>query len=160
MLKRTVNYEDFNGNNVSEDFYFNLTKAELLELELSYDSGFAESLQRIIDAKDNKTLVFEFKKLVLLSYGIKSEDGKRFMKSDKIREEFEQTAAYSALFMELAVDAAAASAFITGITPRDLVDQAQPQDKPVGPPPAPLSAPPVFPSDVPSLPSNGISFGS
>jgi hypothetical protein len=160
MLKRTVNYEDFNGNNVSEDFYFNLTKAELLELELSYDSGFAESLQRIIDAKDNKTLVFEFKKLVLLSYGIKSEDGKRFMKSDKIREEFEQTAAYSALFMELAVDATSASAFITGITPRDLVDQARTQDKPVGPPPAPLSAPPAFPSDVPSLPSNGISFES
>jgi hypothetical protein len=150
MLKRTVNYEDFNGNNVSEDFYFNLTKAELLELELSYDSGFAESLQRIIDAKDNKTLVFQFKKLVLLAYGVKSEDGKRFIKSDQLREEFQQTAAYSALFMELAVDANAASAFITGITPRDLIDQVQ--DKPMGPPPSPIASAPVMTSEIPPPP--------
>lgn len=152
MLKRTVNYEDFNGKNVSEDFYFNLTKAELLELELSYESGFAESLQRIIDAKDNKTLVFEFKKLVLLAYGVKSEDGKRFVKSDQLREEFQQTAAYSALFMELAVDANAASAFITGITPKDLLDQAQPQDKPMGLPQSPTMSTPSLMSDIPPPP--------
>ncbi len=158
MLKRTVNYEDFNGNNVSEDFYFNLTKAELLELELSYDSGFAESLQRIIDAKDNKTLVHEFKKLVLLSYGIKSDDGKRFVKSDTIREEFQQTAAYSALFMELASDATKASDFITGITPRDLINQAQDQDKPFGPPPVPAQVPAQLPS-IPPPTGPAISFG-
>lgn len=140
MIKRTVQYEDYNGNMVSDDFYFNLTKAELLELELSYDSGFGETIQKIIDAKDNRTLVKEFKKIVLMAYGVKSEDGKRFIKSDKLREEFEQTAAYSALFMELATDDTAASIFINGITPKDLTSAAAPQDKPLGPPPTPISA--------------------
>lgn len=147
MLKKTVKYEDFNGNPTSDDFYFNLTKAELVELEMSYEDGFAATLQRIIDAKDNRTLIKEFKKLVLISYGIKSEDGKRFIKSDKLREEFEQTAAYSALFIELAMDANAASAFINGITPADLLAAVNDQDKPIGPPPSPqsISAPPPPP---------------
>jgi hypothetical protein len=138
MLKKTVKYEDYNGNKVSEDFYFNLTKAELLEIELSYNDGFAETLQKIVDSKDNRTLVQEFKKIVLLAYGVKSDDGKVFMKSDKIREQFEHTAAYSALFMELATDDKAAAEFINGITPKDISANI-PQDKPLTPPPLPTS---------------------
>lgn len=150
MIKRTVQYEDYNGNMVSDDFYFNLTKAELLELELSYDAGFSETIQKIIDAKDNRTLVAEFKKIVLMAYGVKSDDGKRFIKSDKLREEFEQTAAYSALFMELATDDTAASIFINGVTPKDLTSAAVPQDKPLGPPPTPTSVnvPPPPPQEI------------
>lgn len=128
MLKRTINYEDFNGENVSEVVYFNLTKSELIELEVSYNNGFSDSLQSIIEAKDQKSLISEFKKIVLLSYGIKSEDGKRFIKSDKLREEFEQTAAYNSLFMELAINDGAAAAFINGIMPKDLI--VADQDKP------------------------------
>lgn len=137
MLKRTVKYEDYNGETTSDVVYFNLTKSELVELELSYDRGFGEALQAIIDAKDHKTLIFEFKKILLLSYGIKSEDGKRFIKSDELRLEFSQTAAYNALFMELAMDDNAAADFIKGIMPKDLVENQFDQDKPQSPPKLP-----------------------
>lgn len=120
MLKKTINYEDFEGNPISEDFYFNLSKSELIELEVQYDKGLAESLQDIIKANDGKSLIAEFKKIILVSYGKKSEDGKRFIKSEELRTEFTQSLAYDALFMELATDDKAAAAFIQGIVPRDL----------------------------------------
>jgi hypothetical protein len=120
MLKRTIKYEDFNGVDVVEDFYFNLSKSELIEMEAEYNGGLSETLNRIIEAKDNKTLIAEFKKLVLNSYGQKSIDGKRFMKSDALREEFSQTPAYDVLFMELASNEGAAGEFINGIMPKDM----------------------------------------
>lgn len=123
MLKRSITFEDYNGDTVTETHYFNLSKAELVELEFSSDSGFGATLDAIIEAKDNKSLVAEFKKLVLLAYGQKSPDGKRFIKSDEMREEFQQTAAYSALFMELATDDKAAADFVNGIIPKDMVEQ-------------------------------------
>jgi hypothetical protein len=124
VLHRPITYEDFNGNLVTENFYFNLSKAELIELEVSYDTGLAAAMQRIIDEKDNKKLVSEFKRIILLSYGVKSEDGKRFRKSNELREEFEQTAAYQSLFVELATNSMAATEFINGIIPRDMVASA------------------------------------
>lgn len=138
MLKRDITYEDFNGNRITETFFFNLTKSELVELEAGYDGGLQEAITKIIDAKDFKALILEFKKIVLLSYGIKSEDGKRFIKSDQIREEFAQTAAYDALFTELATDENAAVIFLTGIMPKDLVNQVQAQ-QPLRPPLPPQS---------------------
>jgi transcriptional regulator NrdR family protein len=120
MFKRDVTYEDFDGEQVTETFYFNLSKRELIELEVEYKEGLQDALQRIIKANDNKTLISEFQKIVLLAYGIKSDDGRRFIKTATVKEEFSQTAAYDSLFMELATDAEAASAFINGIIPKDI----------------------------------------
>lgn len=136
MLKRPITYEDFNGNTVTETFYFNLSKPELVELEVNMDGGFTATMQRIIETGDNKRLVEEFKRLILLSYGVKSEDGKFFMKSEQLKSEFEHSAAYISLFMELSTNDTSAAAFINGIVPSDLVEKTD-QDKPVGPPPVP-----------------------
>ena len=128
MLKKTITYTDYNGVERSENFYFNLTKAEIMEMELGTVGGFAEMVQRIVDAKDAPTIIKIFKDLVLKAYGEKSADGKRFIKSDELRESFAQTEAYSQLFMELATDSKAASAFVNGIVPADVAKQAaQPQ---------------------------------
>jgi hypothetical protein len=146
MLKRTITYEDFNDNQITEDFYFNMSKSELVELEVSYEKGFGETLQAIIEAKDHKQLITEFKKLILMAYGVKSPDGKRFIKNDELREEFSQTAAYNALFMELATDENAAASFIQAVIPKDMAAQivvaestsaAPVQDSPALPPPPP-----------------------
>lgn len=144
MLKRTIKYEDFNGNTHEEDFYFNLTEAELLEMESTYDRGYAETLQYLIDTEDKGKILAEFKKLVLFAYGEKSPDGKVFLKDEDITKRFSQHAAYSALFMELATDAEKAAAFMNGIIPKRLVEQMD-QDKPSGPPPTPLASPQAAP---------------
>lgn len=138
MLKRNINYVDFNGNEQTEVFYFNLTKAELVELEVSFQGGLDKTLQAIQSAEDTKTLIALFKRIVLDSYGEKSEDGKRFIKNDAMRDEFISTAAYSALFMELATDEAKALEFIQGILPTDLAAETQKQltSQPPLPPPA------------------------
>lgn len=117
MFTKVLEYVDFNGNQVKEEFRFNLTKAEILEMQLEKSGGFAESIQRVIDSKDTPSIIKIFKDLLIKSYGIKSEDGKRFIKNDKIREEFTQTAAYSELFVEFASNADSASAFVNGIMP-------------------------------------------
>lgn len=120
MLKKTITYTDYNGNERTEDFYFNLSKAELAEMELSAEGGLAETLKRIIAAQDGKQLVAIFKDLVLRSYGEKSPDGKRFIKSEELRTAFSQTEAYSDLFMELATNDKAAVEFVNGIVPSDV----------------------------------------
>ncbi len=126
MLKKTVEYEDYNGNKRTEDFYFNLTEAEIMEMQLSTSGGLAEMIRRIIAAQDNPAIIKVFKELVLKAYGEKSPDGKRFMKSEEISRDFEQTEAYSKIFMELATDADSAAAFVNGIVPssykKDTVD--------------------------------------
>lgn len=120
MLKKTITYTDYNDVERKEDFYFNLSKAELTEMELSTAGGLAEMIQRIVNTQDAPKIVKVFKDLVLAAYGEKSADGKRFIKSEEIREAFSQTEAYSELFMELATDADAAAAFVNGIVPKDL----------------------------------------
>lgn len=120
MLKKRIKYVDYDGNEREEDFYFNLTKAEITELELSTEGGLQYMIERIIDAKDTPQIIQFFKKIILMSYGEKSPDGRRFIKSDKLSEEFTQTPAYSELFMELATDEKSASNFINGIIPKDL----------------------------------------
>ena len=120
MLKKTIKYKDFNGNEREEDFYFNLMQSEIAELELSTVGGFTESIQKIIQTQDGPEIIKQFKKIILKSYGEKSADGKRVIKSDELSEAFSQTNAYSELFMELATDDEAASAFIKGTVPDEL----------------------------------------
>ena len=124
MLKKTITYQDFNGDEVSEDFFFHLSKAELVEMELSHEDGLSEALQRIIAAKDGKGIVTEFKNIILSAYGKRSSDGKRFVKNADVREEFESSEAYSTLFMELVTDTDAAIEFINGIVPSGLAEDA------------------------------------
>ena len=123
MLKKTITYTDYNGNERTEDFYFNLTKAEIMEMEMSTNGGMAERLQRIVAAQDAPEIIKEFKDLILRSYGQKSLDGKRFIKNDELRDEFSQTEAYSQLFMELATNDKEAAAFINGIVPNDVAKE-------------------------------------
>lgn len=118
MLKKTITYTDYNGNERTEDFYFNLTEAEAMELELSTSGGLTENIRRIIASQDNPAIFKIFKELILKAYGEKSPDGKRFIKSQEISQAFSQTEAYSKFFMELATDADAAAAFVNGITPK------------------------------------------
>lgn len=124
MLKETITYTDFNGNQLTEDKYFNLTKAELMEMEMSVPGGFAESIQKSVAAQDSVSLMKIFKDLILKSYGEKSADGKRFVKSDELSTAFSQTEAYSELFMKLVTDEKAATNFINGIIPTELIAQA------------------------------------
>lgn len=120
MIKKTITYEDYNGVTRTEDFYFNLSKAEVMEMEMSTAGGLAEKIQAIIAAQDSTEIVKVFKELILKSYGQKSADGRRFMKSQELRDDFEQTEAYSSLFMELSSDAKAAANFVNGITPSSM----------------------------------------
>lgn len=117
MLKKTITYTDYNGVERKEDHYFNLTKAEIMEMEMSTTGGLSEMINRIVAAQDAPSIIKVFKDLILKAYGVKSPDGKRFIKSKEISEEFAQTEAYSELFMELATDSDAASNFINGIVP-------------------------------------------
>lgn len=118
MLKKTMTYTDYNGVERTEDFYFNLSKAEIMEMELSTSGGLAEMINKIVAAQDAPAIIKIFKELVLKAYGEKSPDGKRFVKSDEIATAFSQTEAYSQLFMELATDADAAAKFVNGIVPK------------------------------------------
>lgn len=124
MLKKTITYTDYNGSERTEDFYFNLTKAEVMEMEMSTTGGLAEAIKKIVAAQDAPAIIKIFKDLVLRAYGEKSPDGKRFVKSDEISTAFAQTEAYSILFMELATDADAAAKFINGIVPADVAAEA------------------------------------
>jgi hypothetical protein len=124
VLKKTLTYEDFNGETVSEDFFFHLSKAELVELELSHDGGLSESLKKIIASEDGKNIIAEFKNIILTAYGKRSDDGRRFIKSQALRDEFESTEAYSTLFMDLVTNADAAVEFVNGIIPAGLTEEA------------------------------------
>lgn len=124
MYKKTMTYPDYNGVEREETFYFNLTKAELLEMEMTTTGGMVETIQKIIKAKDTPSLIRIFKDVLLHSYGEKSLDGKRFIKSKELSEAFAQTEAYSQMFMELATNADAAVEFINGIIPNDVNNKA------------------------------------
>lgn len=134
MLKREITYEDFNGDTVTDTVYFNLTRTEIVELQLTYDGGLEETIKKIIRSEDLQALIAEFKHIVLLSFGEKSADGKRFVKNDDIREAFSQTAAYDALFMELATNENAAADFIKGIIPADMTKEVEAVQLPPTPP--------------------------
>lgn len=124
MLKKTIKYTDYNGDEREETFLFNLTKAELMEMEMGTSGGLAKSIQNIVDSQDTAAIVKIFKDIILKAYGEKSNDGKRFIKVNDagvpLSREFAETEAYSTLFMELATDADEAAKFINGIVPSDI----------------------------------------
>ena len=123
MLKKIITYTDYNGVERTEPFYFNLSKAELMEMELGVTGGMTEMLDKIIAAKDAPSLMKTFKEMIMKSYGIKSDDGKRLIKSEELSIAFTQTDAYSVLFMELITDDKAAADFVNAIIPNEIKDK-------------------------------------
>lgn len=123
MVKKTITYTDYNGVERTEDFYFNLTKAELMEMQLSMEGGMRAYIQRIMAAKSQLALVNLFKQILLLSYGKKSDDGRLFLKNDTIRAEFEAHPVYSQIYMELSLNEEKAAEFINSLIPADMRNQ-------------------------------------
>lgn len=117
MIKKTITYKDFNGNDRTEEFYFNLTKAEVTRMEMSTTGGMAEMIQRVIAAQDAPSLIRIFEEMIQKSYGVKTPDGRGFIKRQEDLENFMATEAYSQLFMELVTDADSAAEFVNGIIP-------------------------------------------
>jgi hypothetical protein len=130
MLKKRLKYVDFNGKEREEDFYFNLTEAELTEMELGTEGGLAEQLEKMVQEDRVSEIIAKFKEIILMSYGEKSADGKRFVKNNEIREAFAQTQAFSDLFMLLGTNAEAGAAFVNGIIPKEVRDRAKKKDIP------------------------------
>lgn len=129
MLKKTIKYEDFNGVTVEEDFYFNLNKAEIFELQTTTKGGFYETLERAVKSQDTVTAMKILKDIILKTVGKKSEDGKRFIKSKEISDEFEQSPAYEILFMELVMNPDMAKEFMEGALPALTPEQKVEVDK-------------------------------
>lgn len=123
MIKETITYTDYNGEEHTEDFYFNLSEVELTRMNLSVEGGYGEFIQRIVADKNAMEISNIMEKFILDSYGIKSDDGKRFIKSKELSEEFSQTAAYSQLYMKLMTNDEAAAAFVNGIIPANLAQR-------------------------------------
>ena len=120
MIKKTFEYTDYNGTERKETHWFNLSEAELTEMELEVDGGLAQYITRISEEQNGPKIIKIFKDIILRAYGIKSDDGRRFIKSDELKEAFSQTEAYSILFMELATNADKAAEFINGIVPANM----------------------------------------
>ena len=127
MLKKTITYTDYNGVERKEDFYFNFTEAELTDMNLSVQGGLQAMIQKIVDTQDVPEIAKIFKEMIFKAYGEKSADGRRFIKSRELSEEFAQTEAYSKLYMELASDSKAAAEFVNGIMPAGRVKEAAQQ---------------------------------
>ena len=123
MLKKTITYSDLDGNSIKEDFYFHMSKAELIVLAHSEIGGLDTAIEKIIRARDAKSLMSLYEDIILTAYGEQSADRKRFIKNKELSEAFKQTEAYSILFMELLEDDNAALAFIRGICPKELQDE-------------------------------------
>lgn len=124
MLKKTITYEDYNGDTVTDDFYFNLTKVECMELEYSFGANntLSNAITTLVESNDVGALIAAIKKILLMSYGIKTPDGKRFIKNDSIREEFEQSPAFENIYWDLVTNQDEAASFISGIVPQNVRD--------------------------------------
>ena len=123
MIKKTVTYTDYNGEQRTETFYFHYTEAEILDTDMSEEGSFADRIQRIIDAKDKTALMKLIKKFVIDAYGVKSEDGKRFMKNDELKTAFLECPAYSDIFMEMVTNDEIAAEFVNGVIPSTMKDR-------------------------------------
>lgn len=127
MLKKTITFHDFDGNEITQDFWFHLSKAELLEMEISTTGGLKEAMERLIAKRDGETIIKTYKELILNSYGERSLDGLRFVKEDKdghkLYKDFEQTDAYSELFASLVTDDKAAAEFFNGVLPKEVSEK-------------------------------------
>jgi hypothetical protein len=125
MYKREITYDDLDGNEVTDTFYFNLNKLELMELGAEFDGGFESVLKRIVETKDQKALIEQFRKIIDASFGIKGEDNKQFIKGGEGLKAFQNTEAYSVLFMELATDDVKGAEFVNGTFPKDISEAVQ-----------------------------------
>lgn len=117
MLKKSITYMDYNGNELTEDFYFHLSKAKVADMETSVEGGFSTKLKKLSTNATGADIVRIIKEFISASYGIKSEDGKHFYQSAEISREFESTEAYSELLMELCTNTEAAIEFVSKIFP-------------------------------------------
>lgn len=122
MIKHTSTYTDFNGVERTEDFYFNLSKNEILQWEYGVENGLTTILDKIVKAKDGPQIIEYFKELILKAYGEKSDDGRRFIKSEEISTAFSQTPAFDELYIKLFTDSDFAADFVKGILPEDFGD--------------------------------------
>lgn len=120
MIMKNIKYVDYDGVERSENFFFNLSKAELVTMDFEAEGGFQKKIEKVIETQNQRELIEIFKDIIFRSYGEKSPDGRRFIKSKELSEAFTQTEAYSELFMELATNADSAEAFIRGIMPADI----------------------------------------
>jgi hypothetical protein len=122
MLKKTITYKDLDGNDVTEDFYFNLNKAEIAEMEMMEAGGLSTKLRRIVETNDQREIMIAFKSIIMQTIGRRSEDGRRFEKSERITNDFMQTDAYSVLFFELLTNPVSVVDFIKGVVPADIAN--------------------------------------
>lgn len=123
VIKKTLHYHDLDGKPLVDDFWFHITKARLAEWQLTSDEDLETKLTRIVQSRNGQVIINTFKDILRMSYGIRHEDGVRFIQSDELYEAFEQTDAYSELFMELVTNADSAAVFIKGIVPADLAEK-------------------------------------
>lgn len=120
MYKYTATYTDYDGVERTEDFLFNLSEAEIVEMEYGVTGGMQRMLEQIVAAKDTKRIMDVFKDLIKRAYGVKSPDGRRFEKDEKLSKEFTETPVYSDMFMKFARDADAAAEFVNKIIPQSV----------------------------------------
>lgn len=125
MLKKTITFEDYNGVKRTEDHYFNLSKAELMKMEMGTTGGYTEMINGLISAQDVPSIMQIFEEIIEKSYGRKTPDGRGFEKSPELYNSFKQTEAYTELFMSLITDADEAAKFFNGIVPADLAEKVQ-----------------------------------
>lgn len=123
MIKKTVTYKDLNGKERTETFYFHYFESEIMDMEMSEEGGLAERIQRIIDAKDQASLLKVIKKFVIDAYGVKSDDGRRFNKSQEVKDAFVECPAYSKIYMELLTNDELAAEFVNKVVPEDMAAQ-------------------------------------
>jgi len=143
MYKKTITYPNFDGVEITEDFYFHVTQAELVELEVSEKDGFTENLQKIIASNDGKVIIETFKKIILMSVGQRSANGRGFDKDPEFVKEFAGTEAYSQLFVELATNAGSAAEFVNNVIPKKLAEAVEAQQAEQAGPPAEVEIPAV-----------------
>lgn len=123
MYKKTITYTDYNDVEQTEDFYFNLNKAELMKIQLQNNGTLQAKLERLINTRETSEIAQIFQDIIDMSYGVKSDDGKRFIKNQEVLDAFKQTEAYSELYVELTTNTDAAVEFITGIIPAKIAEQ-------------------------------------
>lgn len=119
MIKWPITYTDYNGETRTEEFYFNLSKPEIMELQLNANGAYGAYLKRIIQERDGKEMAKVYRELITKAYGEKTDDGRRFVKSKELTDAFMQTEAYSELYMELFTDMKACEKFFNGVFPKD-----------------------------------------
>lgn len=133
MYKKTITYVDYDGNKRTEDHWFHLTEAELTMMNMSYAGGMQKRIDRIISSQNGAEIMRVFQDILRKSYGVKSDDGRRFIKSDEIFTDFEQTEAYSQLFMELCTDSKSAAEFVNNVIPKDLAAKVEKEKEKITP---------------------------